>query len=65
MITNDKSVCQHCDGRLIHYDSVKRIVRTKVRKTKGFLMSVWKLGLIFHAAVILTMNCTDDFLVVT
>jgi|GEM_PF-6851914 len=40
MITNDKSVCQHCDGRLIHYDSVKRIVRTKVRKTKGFLMSV-------------------------
>lgn len=33
MVTEDESVCPDCGcGEMIHYDSVKRIVRTKGRK---------------------------------
>jgi hypothetical protein len=34
MVCCDKSVCSRCGGTLKHYDSVRRIVRTKGRATK-------------------------------
>ena len=33
MVINNESVCPKCGGQLKHYDKVKRIVRTKNRKT--------------------------------
>lgn len=33
MISNEQSRCPNCDGELKYYDKVKRIVRTKNRKT--------------------------------
>lgn len=33
MIKNNQSTCPVCNGELIYYDKVKRIVRTKYRKT--------------------------------
>jgi len=33
MITNNESICSLCGGELKYYDKVKRIVRTKYRKT--------------------------------
>ncbi len=34
MVTNNESTCPYCGGKLKYYDNVKRIVRTKIRKTK-------------------------------
>lgn len=34
MVTNNESTCPNCGGNLKYYDKVKRIVRTKRRKTK-------------------------------
>ena len=33
MVSADVSVCPKCGGKLKYYDSVKRIIRTKARKT--------------------------------
>ena len=33
MVTTDMPICPKCGGDLKHYDSVKRIVRTKARRT--------------------------------
>lgn len=33
MITNNELTCPNCNGQLNYYDSVKRIIRTKERKT--------------------------------
>lgn len=34
MVRNNVERCPKCSGRLKHYDTVKRIFRTKYRKTK-------------------------------
>lgn len=34
MVRDDKTICPKCGGLLKHYDTVKRIVRTKARRTK-------------------------------
>ncbi|MBQ8132900.1 MAG: hypothetical protein IJ192_00570 [Clostridia bacterium] len=34
MISKNENECPKCNGTLKHYDTVKRIVRTKGRKTK-------------------------------
>lgn len=34
MVTNDASTCPKCNGQLKYYDSVRRIVRTKERRTQ-------------------------------
>lgn len=33
MVHTDVSICPKCGGELKHYDSVRRIVRTKARRT--------------------------------
>jgi len=34
MVTNNISTCPECGGHLKHYDKVRRIIRTKGRKTQ-------------------------------
>lgn len=38
MVTDGALVCQRCDGELKYYDSVKRIIITKFRKTKTIII---------------------------
>lgn len=38
MVSNNQSVCPKCGGQLKYYDSVKRIVRTKRRKTRKVII---------------------------
>lgn len=33
MVTSDKTICPKCGGKLKHYDTVKRIIRTKGGRT--------------------------------
>lgn len=42
MIAENESVCPKCGGELKYYDSVKRIVRTKNRKTKKIILHRFK-----------------------
>ena len=38
MVSNNQSNCPKCGGYLKYYDSVKRIVRTKMRKTRKVII---------------------------